>query len=104
MAKKFIFWKGYCKASKFIALDKINHIISISGDIVDIKQFSDISISLKIEIEEQKIDTLYASLKTYIEIDEFDTMNSNSNKERTIFLNISFSSGKGDVKVDVPYV
>ncbi|MBD0825224.1 hypothetical protein [Aestuariibaculum marinum] len=104
MAKKFIFWKGYCNESKFIALDKINRIINNYGDIVDIKQFSDISITLKVELEELQIDRLYSDLKDYIKLDEFENMNSKSTRERTIFINISFASAKGNVKIEVPYV
>ena len=104
MANKFIFWKGYSKESKYKVLDKINQIINNSGDLVDIKQFSGISMSLKIELEERKIEKLYLDLKSYIEMDEFDILESYSTSERTIFLNISFSLGKGNVEVTVPYV
>ncbi|MCK0114413.1 hypothetical protein [Gelidibacter sp. F63206] len=104
MTNKFIFWKGYSKESKYTALDKINEIINNSGDVVDVKQFSDISISLKIELEEQKIEKLYSDLQNYIEMDELDNLESSSIRERIIFLNISFSLGKGNLEVAVPYV
>lgn len=52
MAKEFLFWKGYCKESRYTALDKINRIVNNSGDVVDVKQFSDVSMSLRIELEE----------------------------------------------------
>ncbi|PXX25717.1 hypothetical protein [Arenibacter sp. ARW7G5Y1] len=104
MANKIIFWKGYSKESRYETLDKINQIINRSGDVVDVKQFSDISMSLRIEVEEQKIEKLYLDLKNYIELDDFDILESSTNSERTIFLNISFSLGKGNIEVAVPYV
>ncbi|WP_274474570.1 hypothetical protein [Mangrovimonas aestuarii] len=104
MANKYIFWKGYSKESKYTALEKINEIINNSGDVVDVKQFSDLSMSLKIELEEQKIDKLYLDLQNYIEMDDFDKLDSSSIRERTIFLNISFSLGKGNLEVAVPHV
>lgn len=104
MAKKFIFWKAFCNESKFVALDKINQIIDIYGDVVDVKQFSDVSMSLRIELPENTIDTLYLDLKTYIELEAFEKLESKSTRERTVFLNISFALGEGNAKVAVHYV
>jgi len=48
------------------------------------------------------MEKLYLDLKNYIEMDGFDDLESSSICERTNFLNISFSSGKGNVQVAVP--
>jgi hypothetical protein len=99
-----IFWKGISDDERHAAINKIQIVVSNYGDIVDVHFFSDISLSMKIEIEEIKIGDLYEELKQIIEVQGEDYLNSNSRRERTIFLNVSFSKGTGNLKIDVPAV
>jgi len=99
-----IFWTGYSDEERHTAIYKIQNVVSKYADIVDFKFFSDISVNLKIEIEELKIDKLYDELFHNLGIDKFDNLNSISKKERTIYLNVTFTKGTGNLKVDVPSV
>lgn len=97
-------WKAYSKESQHVLLDQIKRVISHSnGYITHFNLFSDIAISLTIEIEEKDIISLLKSLNEIITIDadsEF-TLDLHSTQEWLIFLNISFSSGTGDLKREV---
>jgi hypothetical protein len=69
--------------------------------------FSDLALSLTIEIEEKHIASLYTRLKEAMNIStfDFDNIDRQSQKEWWIFLNITFTRGKGDLKIatrDVP--
>jgi len=97
-----IFWTGYCNNERMIAINEIEKIINNYGYITDFKQFSDISLSIKIELEELNIDKLYSALKHYISINDFEKIKSSSNRERLIFLNVNFVKGKGDLRIEVP--
>ncbi len=99
-----IFWIGYSNYERAQSIIDLERIINNHGYLTDFKLFSDLSISITIEIEEQKIDKLYTELKNKITLDKFDNLNSNSTNERTIFLNITFSNGTGDLKIEVPAV
>ena len=46
-----VFWIGYSNEERHSAISKIQSIISKYGDVVDFKIFSDISLSIKIEID-----------------------------------------------------
>ena len=72
--------------------------------VVNFSLFSDIALSLSIEIPEDKILSLFHALSSIVEISEFDfdKINQESNKEWLIFLNVSFSRGKGDLRIEVP--
>ena len=59
---------------------------------------------LKIEIEEHKIDQLYDMLQNIIQLDKTEKLNSTSTKERVIFLNVSFTKGTGNLRIEVPSV
>lgn len=99
-----IFWTGYSNEERHYAINKFQSIVSKYGDIVDIKLFSDISLSMMIEIEELKVDKLYDELIINMRIDKFEYLNSVAKKVRMVFLNITFKRGTGDLKIEVPCV
>lgn len=99
-----IFWTGYCNHERIVATSEIEKIINSYGYITDFKQFSDISLSIMIELEEFKIDNLFNALKSYMSLNDFEKINSFSNRERLIFLNITFVKGTGDLRIEIPAI
>jgi len=99
-----IFWTGYSKDERHSSMGTIKKVIAKYGDIVDFKLFSDISLTMVIEIEEFKIDKLYEELADNIGIDKFEYLNSISKKERTVYLNVTFTKGTGNLIIEVPSV
>jgi len=99
-----IFWTGYSNDERHSSMSAIKNIVAKYGDIVDFKLFSDISLSMVIEMEESNIDKLYNELADNIAIDTFEYLNSMSRKERTVYLNVTFTKGTGNLIVEVPAV
>lgn len=99
-----IFWTGYSNDERHSSMSIIKRVVAKYGDIVDFKFFSDISLTMVIEIEEFKIDKLYDELADNIGIDKFEYLNSISKKERTVYLNVTFSKGTGNLIIEVPSV
>jgi hypothetical protein len=71
-----IFWTGYSNHERHSTIDAIKTIVAIYGDIVDFKFFSDISLTIVIEIAESKIDNLYDELMNNLGMDKFEYLNS----------------------------
>jgi hypothetical protein len=101
---KNIFWTGYCNEERQSAIPEIQKIVSKYGAVVGFKLFSDISLTIVLEIEELKIDQLYDELKKKIGIDQSECLQSNSTLERTVYLNISFAKGSGNLINETPPV
>ncbi|WP_026994187.1 hypothetical protein [Flectobacillus major] len=101
---KNIFWTGYTNDERHTAIGKVQQVVSKYGDLVDFKLFSDISLSMKIEIEELNVDKLYDELSHTIGVDNFTYLNSKATKERTVYLSITFSKGTGNLKTEIPAV
>ncbi len=99
-----IFWKGICHYDRTKAISELESIINTYGFITDFKQYSDLFMMLKIEIEEHKIDQLYEVLQNIIQLDKAEKLNSSSTKERVVFLNVSFTKGTGNLRIEVPSV
>jgi len=101
---KHLYWKGFCNKDRNIAINEIENIANNYGFITDFHMFSDMEICIKIEIEEQNINKLYADLSNYITLNDYENINSKSKKERSIFLNITFLKSTGNLKIEVPIV
>lgn len=99
-----IYWTGICGKTRNQAISEISAIINRHGSITDFNMFSDLSLSLLIEIEERKIEALYEEMREYLNVDNFTLVSSNSVKERTILFSINFSQGTGDFLIEVPSV
>lgn len=100
-------WQAYSNKERIKIIESIKETISKSdGYIINFTLFSDLALSLNIEIEENKISDLHSELSKFIKISEPlpDNLNLNSSKEWWILMNISFSKGKGDLKVEIPNV
>src|SRR4030066_2398277 len=99
-----IFWTVYSNNERHASISTIENVVSKYGDIIDFKFFSDISLTMAIEIEDSKIDALYNELATAIKIDKFENLNSISKNERIVYLNITFTKGTGNLIVEIPSV
>lgn len=99
-----IFWTGYCNYERVVAISEIEKIINNYGYISDFKHFSDISLSIKIELEELNIDKLFNALNDFMNINDFEKINSSSNRERIIFLNVTFVKGTGNLRIEIPAI
>ena len=100
-------WEIFSGKDRNIAIEEVKSVIdSSSGYIMNFNMFSDLALSLSIEIEESGIIALHSELSQLFNLTELDhtQINPNSKKEWMIFINISFSSGKGDLTNDIPDV
>lgn len=99
-----LYWTGICSQERTQAIAQISSIINRHGFFSEFKLFSDVSLSMVIEIEERKVDALYEELGTYLALDDFPAVHSNSAKERIILFNVTFTRGTGNVEREVPAV
>ena len=105
--QKKLRWQAYSNGDRNKVIESAKNIISISdGYIMNFNLFSDLALTLAVEIEENKIQMLHQGLSPILNISELELkeLNLESNKEWLIFINISFSKGKGELKRKVPEV
>jgi len=99
-----IYWTAYCNKDRHQAIFDLEAIIYNHGFITDFNRFSDVSISLIIEIEERKIKPLYSDLQAYFHINETYTIDSISEVECVILVNITFTKATGDLIIEIPAI
>jgi len=105
--QKKLYWKAYANDDRNKVIEEIKNIISINdGCIMNFNIFSDLTLTLSVEIEENKVQILHKALSSILNISELELNNLNleSKKEWLIFINISFSRGKGELKRRIPKV
>lgn len=97
------FLTAYCPLERTAGISELELIIGKYGFLTDFKIFSDISISMIIEMEEGKVGDLYADLKNLTSLHDFESPG-RSPRECLVFLNVTFTRGSGDLRIDVPDV
>jgi len=100
---KALFWKAYTHLNRHEAIDLLKRIVSQYGSIMDFKPFSDLDLSLEISINEDRLPILLKSLQEHFTIDAPDFI-VESNQERLLYLNITFTQSTGNLIVEVPAV
>lgn len=100
-------WHAYSNDDRNKIIEEVKEAISTSGGcILNFNMFSDLALSLSIEVEENRIQDLYKLLSYILKVSDFNPVNINqeSRKEWLVLMNISFAKGKGELKKDVPEV
>ena len=97
-----------------IATDERNKVIEAvkdtiatnDGYIMNFNMYSDLGLSLSIEIEESNINELHKALSTILKMSDFkeDQIKLKSKKECLLLLYVSFIQGKGALKNVIPKV
>jgi len=105
--QKKLSWQAYSSEDRNKVIEEIKDSISTGdGYILNFNMFSDLGLTLSIEIEEYKIESLHKTLSLILNISELEnqSINQESKRDWLIFLNISFGRGKGELKQEIPEV
>ena len=104
--RESLFWAGVCLKHRIEGIQEAEQIIDSYGFITDFKQFSDLAVSISIEIEAGKVMPLYNALALTFKMAGFKDLGvAISDKTATIILfNLSFARGSGDLRVEIPSV
>ena len=106
MIQSSLKWQAFSNSDRNETIQRVKDAISSNdGYILNFQMFSDLALSLSIEIAPNKLDSLRTSLGNEMVLSEsLDSRPKPSTKECMIHLNLSFGKGTGDLKVEVPAV
>ncbi len=99
---KTIRWEGICKKNRIQAISDITLLINRYGSILSFRKFSDLALSMIVEVEPGKIIPLHQELGRITDLEGTLPGDSEEPGQVTIFLNITFSKGTGDLEIEVP--
>ena len=99
-----LYWKGISHDDRIKAIGEITATIDKHGIILNFQRFSDIILSLVVEVEADKLNSLYDCLCKILILEGFDRNTPILPGCYTLFLNITFSKGTGDLEIEVPNI
>ncbi len=105
--QKKLSWEAISNAERNATIDAVKRAISgANGCIMNFNMFSDLAMSLSIEIEEHHIANLHHALDQLVHISDLElpNLNSASSREWMVYLNLSFGKGTGELKQVIPEV
>ena len=97
-----IFWKGISHDTRIKAISEITAVIARHGTILNFQKFSDVILSLVIEIESGRLKSLHNCLSQIVLLEGNDNCNSISPNDTCLFLQVTFTQGTGDLEIEVP--
>jgi hypothetical protein len=100
-------WSLFSKKDRHEAINDLKDIIAENhGWIVTSNFFSDLAMSMTIEIQEKDIACLHTEIGKLMTVSalKIDDIDEQSDIEWWIFLNINFAQGKGDLRIEIPKV
>ena len=98
-----IFLKAYCNQSRYEAIGALEDIISEHAYIVEFMPFSDIALSLIIEVSGKNLKALMNDLEKYTHLPELQ-ISPEQDREYQLMLHVTFINGMGNLKHEVPNV
>lgn len=99
-----LYWKGFCNKDRNEGIFEVERVVSKHGYILDFHMFSDLEINLKIEITEKNLALLFHDLSMVLDLQDTGTAFPETNLERSLFINITFTKSTGELKIEVPSV
>jgi len=105
--KRKLSWQLYSSDDRNKVINLIKQAIDdIDGCILNFNLFSDLDLTLRVEVGAHMIEPLHNSLSQIVNIASLEDqyVNLSSEREWTIFINISFRSGRGTLKQEIPEV
>lgn len=100
-------WEAFTSHDRFSSIEELKQVITANnGYIISYHMFSDLSLSLMIEIGEDQILKLHEELCKILTISDLDStaIKPGSTREWTIFMSINFSKGTGNLSHEKPMV
>ena len=105
--QKKLNWQLYSAEDRNHTIEEVKKIIlRCDGAILNFSFFSDLGMSLCLEISAQQIEVLHTELTAFGNITELDDaeIKNRSKKEWLIFINLHFAKGLGNMKIEIPKV
>ena len=100
-------WQGFTNDNRHLIIEQIKAAINAcDAYIVNFNLYSELSLNLSVVVEGKSIAQLFTSLTPILSMSEQDPgqFDTKASREWTVFVNITFGAGKGDLKSDVPNI
>jgi hypothetical protein len=101
---KRLYWKAICRVDRIKAISILSDIVSRYGTLLDFKKFSDLEMSMLVEVEPSRVRALHEDLSGVMNLEGDRPEDPDAAPDLLVFVHISFPRGKGDLALAVPDV
>ncbi len=99
------FLTGICHAERQEGINQIRDCIGRYGFLTDSRFFSDLAMSMQIELEERQVPACYSDLAGVLQLSPLPPEQpAESSEECLILLHVAFARGTGNLEIDIPEV
>jgi hypothetical protein len=98
------YWTGLCREERVKALPEITRILDQYAIILNFQLFSDVSMSLVLELEGCNLSPLFLGLSNIMSVELGETVFTHSKADHILLMNITFTKGTGNMEIEVPAI
>ncbi|MBL0018424.1 MAG: hypothetical protein IPP17_18800 [Bacteroidetes bacterium] len=88
------YWTAICTEERLKAMADLTRIIDQYATILNFQRFSDVSLSLVLELEANKVSELQIALRQVLLLEGEDVAPTNTTKDCLVLMNVTFARGK----------
>ena len=96
------YWTAICTEERLKAMADLTPIIDQYATILNFQRFSDVSLSLVLELEANKVSELQRALREVLLLEGDDVAPTNAAVDCLVLMNVTFARGKGNLEVEMP--
>lgn len=101
---KRYYWSAISRDERHKAIGEITDTVNRHAIVLNFQRFSDLALSLLLEVEAGKLPALFADLNSILSLNGGDPESTSSANTCLVFLNITFARGTGNLAIEVPEV
>ncbi|MDP4269551.1 MAG: hypothetical protein Q8909_05440 [Bacteroidota bacterium] len=98
------YWTAISHEERIQAISDITRIVDRYAIVLNFQRFSDIAMSLLLEVEECRLKELQDDLNAILSWDTGETQFIESKADCIVFLNVTFAKGTGDLQIENPNI
>ncbi len=96
------YWTAICTEERLKAMADLTRIIDQYATILNFQRFSDVSLSLVLELEANKVSELQLALRQVLLLEGEDVAPTKAAVDCLVLMNVTFARGKGNLEVEMP--
>lgn len=96
------YWTAICTEERLKSMADLTRIIDQYATILNFQRFSDVSLSLVLELEANKVSELQRALRQILLLEGEDVAPTHATVDCLVLMNITFATGKGNLELEMP--
>ncbi len=99
-----VYWTAYARGDHYRATQRVLDRTSAWGVLSQVNRYSDLMVSVVVEIMDERLGQLLAALEEVVEVEQVEDQVVGPDHPCLLYLNVRMQDGTGDLSIETPAV